>query len=541
MTDLIDPLPGGHELEAAIVEMAADAIVSIDEDRRIILFNKSAEILFGYDREEVHGQILEFLIPERYRADHPQYVRDFAASPVLIHSPGHQRPVPGLRKDGSEFIAEISFSKVRIGGELYLTAILHDVTERERLDEDREFLAESSRVLTAGLEFGERAQRLAQLVVPRLADWCIIDLLVGDRIERAAVAHHDPEREDALRATQEFAPLIEKAVGVRRAIETGETELVEEVDEEWIRAATLNDEHYHLISEQEPRSIMIVPLITGGRAIGTMLLATTTESGRTYSPVDLGLAQEFAGVAALHINNARLYRESVEASRIRDQVLRIVAHDLRNPLHTISLSSGLLRDLGAFDPESQGASALDLIDSAVERADRLIQELLDVARIESGGLSLATEVGEMRPILEQVTMLQRPLAEEKGISLYLEAPAELPPVVVDRDRILQVFENLIGNAVKFTESGGEIWVRAQEDGAEIRFTITDTGVGIAEKDLPYLFSPFWQALTGDEDGSGLGLAIARGIVEAHGGQIWAESSEGQGSTFTFTLPISTQS
>jgi PAS domain S-box-containing protein len=523
-------------LYAEIVARSADAIISIDEEQRIILFNDSAETLFGYTRAEVLGQPLLVLIPDRYRADHPEHVRNFAASPVVMHSPGHQRPVPGLRKDGTEFIAEISFSKAKIGGEIVMTSMLHDITARRRLEETREFLAESSRVLTAGLEFGARADRLAHLVVPRLADWCLIDLLVGSRIERAAVAHCDPEKEERLRAVRIFAPDVERPVGVWRALHSGEPELVSEVTDDWIRAATIDEEHYQLIREQAPVSIMIVPLVTGGVTVGTILFATS-DSRRIYNVEDLALAKEFAGVAALQINNARLYRESLEASRIRDQVLRIVAHDLRNPLNTISLSAGMLSDMYDFEGGSPGEKAIEVIEGAVQRASRLIRELLDVARIESGGLPLATKPEDPNHLIEEVVQLQHPLVEEKTISLSVDVPERLPSIVVDRDRIFQVFENLIGNAIKFTSAGGRITIHAELHGEEILFAISDTGQGIPEEEMPNLFSPFWQALKGTKEGSGLGLAISRGIIEAHHGKIWAESEVGRGSTFYFTLPV----
>jgi PAS domain S-box-containing protein len=524
-------------LAAEIVAHSADAIVAIDDKQRIILFNESAEELFGYAGAEVLGEPLTMLLPERYRAKHPEQVRDFAASPVTVHRPGHQRPVPGLRKDGQEFIAEISFSKIPIDAELFMSAMLHDITARRRQDETREFLVESSRVLTAGIEFGARAERLAQLVVPRLADWCLIDLLVDDTVARVAVAHRDPERESRLREVRGYAPVLERPAGVWRALRFGVPELIAVVTDDWIRAATADDEHYRLIREQAPRSIMIVPLIVDGRTLGAITFATS-DSGRTYTSDDLALAQEFAGLAALHINNSRLYRDSLEASRLRDQVLRIVAHDLRNPLNTISLSAGLLRELHPLDADTPGGSALEVIGRAVQRADRLIGDLLDVARIESGRLALRIEPEALRPLLEEAVRLQQPLAAEKSLALRLELPGKLPPAVsADRDRVFQVFENLLGNAIKFTPPGGQITIRAEEHGGEVRFAVADTGPGIPADELPHLFAPFWQALAAGSEGAGLGLAISRGIVEAHGGRIWAESELGRGSVFYFTLPV----
>lgn len=529
------PIPGS--LYTEIVMNAVETIVTIDAEQRIVLFNASAERLFGYTKAEVLGQPLNLLIPERFRVVHPQHVDKFAASPVKEHRMWHDSPVPGRRKDGTEFIAEISFSKAVVDGTLYMTASLRDVTERVRLDETREFLAESSRVLVAGLDYREMANRLARLVVPRLADWCLIDLVVDSAVERVAVAHRDPEQAERLREAERFPPTVEQAVGVMKVIRTGKAELVAEVTDAWIREATEDEDHYRVIREEAPRSLMIVPLIARRRILGAITFATS-ESGRTYTLDDLALATEFAGAAALHLNNAALYREAREAARLRDQVLRIVAHDLRNPLNTISLSVGLLADLLPADADPASRRAIETIERSVHRSDRLIQELLDVARIESGRLTLERKPVPTRPLLEEAVQLHLALAGQKSIELRLDAPVDLPAIDADHDRVLQVFENVIGNAIKFTPEGGRITVSAKSRGEDILFSVADTGIGIPPEEIPHLFAPFWRtALATGRAGAGLGLAISKEIVEAHGGRIWAESQVGVGSTFFFTIPI----
>lgn len=523
-------------LAAEIADWAAEPIVGIDLEQRIIYFNDRAEELFGYFRAEVLGEALDILIPERFRAKHPEHVRAFAASPVTVHRLGHETPVPGLRKDGREFIAEISFAKLEVGTTHVMVAMLHDVTSRVRQDQLREFLAESSRFLTAKLDFGDRAQRLAQLVVPRLADWCLIDLVVGNTIVRVAVAHRDPTQEDRLRAVRSFAPIIERRVGVGRAIQSGKPELVLSVSDEWIREATVGEEHYRLIREQNPGSMMIVPLITGGRTLGAITFVTSV-AGHIYTTDDLALAQEFAGLVALHVNNSRLYREALEASRLRDQVLRTVAHDLRNPLNTIALSAGLLTELHSFAADTPESRALESIESAVQRADHLIGDLLDVARLERGALPLELQAEAVRPLLQEVVRLQRTLAAEKSIHLEVAAPEDLPAIIADRYRLFQVFENLIGNAIRHTPEGGRITLGAEAHDGHVLFSVADTGAGIAAEDIPHLFDPFWQALRRRHGTAGLGLAISRGIIDAHQGRIWAESEVGVGSTFYFTVPV----
>lgn len=527
-----------EHIAAAIARHSIEAVLAIDEAQQIIFFNDGAEDLFGYTREEIVGSSLNRLIPERYRAVHPQHVRDFAASPVVVHRLGHQRPVPGIRQDGTEFIAEIAFSKLDIDGELVMVATLHDVTARIELDSFREFLVESSRVLTTGLGFGERADRMAHLIVPRYADWCLIDLMVNDTLTRAAVAHHDPEKEAELRGLREFTLDREQRVGPTRVVQRGEPELVQVVTVDWLRELSLDDEHFEQLRRLNPESIMILPLITSGRILGTVT-AVYSGSGRLYTSDDIRIGMEFAGLAALQIDNSRLYRDAVEASRIRDKVLRIVAHDLRNPLNTISLSAGILRDLDAHEPGSPGAHAVEVIERAVSRADRLIQDLLEVGRIKSGVLGLEPIPTTAEHLLEETLNQHRALAEERSIELESDYPEHLPQVLADRDRIFQAFENLIGNAIKFTPEGGKITVGAESTGDEVVFWVADTGPGIGQAELSRIFDPFWQAARSGRSGAGLGLAITQGIIEAHRGRIWVESEVGRGSTFYFTVPVAT--
>jgi signal transduction histidine kinase len=281
---------------------------------------------------------------------------------------------------------------------------------------------------------------------------------------------------------------------------------------------------------------LIVPLQVRGEVIGAISCAFA-ESGRHYSEDSLRLAESLAGRAALAIDNASLYRGLQQALRLRDEVLRIVAHDLRNPLNTISLSTGVLVESMPPELAAHCGPQLQVIQRATDRANRLIGDLLDVARMHAGRLSLELHPEETRPLMEEVLALQQKLAEERGLRLEGRFPEFLPAINCDRDRILQVFANLIGNAIKFTPKGGTITVGAEPRDDEIRFSVADTGPGIPEDEIPHLFESFWQARAGGGEGTGLGLTICKGIITAHGGRIWVESERGAGATFYFTLPL----
>jgi signal transduction histidine kinase len=231
-------------------------------------------------------------------------------------------------------------------------------------------------------------------------------------------------------------------------------------------------------------------------------------------------------------------RATAEAAvRARDEVLRVVSHDLGNSLSAVSIQAVLLErtDFGRLD-ESSLRKRTSAIRHMVAGMQRLRQDLLDVASIEAGRLSLEAVPIEVDSVVEEAVELHRYLAEEKSVRMESEVADSLPRVVADRARLLQVLGNLLGNAVKFTGEGGTIRLAAFAEEGMIHFAVHDTGAGIPSEDLPHIFDRFWKARRGNRQGAGLGLAIARGIVEAHGGRMWAESEQGIGSTFHFLLP-----
>ena len=224
-------------------------------------------------------------------------------------------------------------------------------------------------------------------------------------------------------------------------------------------------------------------------------------------------------------------RQAVQA---RDQVVAVVSHDLRNPLGTISAASDLILELEL--PEATKEEQLRIIRRTTDRMNRLIQDLLDVSRIEGGGLSVEVAPIDVDSLVGEAVELQAPQARERGITLRTTVERGLPRVMADHHRILQVFSNLLGNALKHTPPGGRITVEGRTRDGEVLLSVSDTGEGIEREALDHLFDRFWQARSGDRSGAGLGLAIVKGIVDAHGGRVWAESEPGVGSVFTFALP-----
>ena len=349
-----------------IVAISADAIICIDENQEITLFNEGAEQIFGWKADEIIGKPLDLLLPERFRPTHRGHVEGFGASEDRARRMGHRREISGVRKNGEEFPAEAAIAKVKMGDAVVYSVVLRDITDQ---------------------------------------------------------------------------------VELRKRLQT--------------------------------------------------------------------------------------------AVNARDDTVSVVAHDLRNPVSAVKmLSAALLRGPDAGKLSGESGEQLRLIQQAALQMDRLIQDLLDVTRVETGRLVLETTPIRAGALLESALETLRPLVEQAGLELVEHLPTDLPVVAADEQRVAQVLSNLVGNSIKAT-TRGRITVSASVDGPMLRISVSDTGAGIPAEQLTHVFDRFWQSATSTirTRGAGLGLPIARGIVEAHGGRIWGESQAGAGATFHFTLPI----
>ncbi len=284
-----------------------------------------------------------------------------------------------------------------------------------------------------------------------------------------------------------------------------------------------------------PRSAASAPLLArDGRSIGMLHVGDSTADSLT--PSDQAIVTQLAQLASFAIDNAHLLETAQAATRARDDVMAIVSHDLRNPLHTIEMASTYLdlalSDYGAASPVRR---QLGIVQRSAQRANRLIADLLDAGRMDAGTFSVSTTATSTTQLLRDAEEMLGPLASEAGISLVVDAGAN-EQIMADAPRVLQVFSNLGGNAIRFTRRGGTLTLSAQaaEDG--IRFSVADTGVGVAPDKLASVFARNWQDPLTATQGAGHGLWISRGIVEAHGGHIEITSELERGTTVSFTLP-----
>jgi signal transduction histidine kinase len=366
----------------------------------------------------------------------------------------------------------------------------------ERAQRRAALLAEASRVLGASFDTQTAAAQLARLLVEELADHCLIELDEGGVTVRVSAPRRGPAGPSTLAAEGDgpgFGPKL-------------------------------------------PETVLEVPLLASLAPIGRMVLGRSGPD-RPFTAEEIALAEELAGRAATAIEYARMFIQARLASEDHERILAVVAHDLRTPLAALLMDVEMLQDGLAADPDPRRARTVDRMALTTARMNDLIQDLIDVARVDRGVLALNRALHRADDLLAEAADMLRPLVESGGLELHLH-PAD-PPValLVDDARFLQVVSNLVGNAVKFTPAPGAIHLECTHENDECRISVRDSGPGVPADQLPHLFGAFWQARHADQRGLGLGLAIARGIVEAHGGRIWAESEVGKGTTFTFALPI----
>jgi len=402
--------------------------------------------------------------------------------------------------------------------------------KRARADSEREerraaFLATAGQELASSLDYEHAIATLAKLIVPNIAEICVIDLAEpGGTLRRTRVAHRDLEQERTL-AERVGETIHEVPEALARVIKERETRIIG-------YASSLLT--YVGVAPDEKRSLLAVPLVSRGQSLGVILAAGA--AGRLFTMEDAALIGELARHGSLAIDNARLYLESQQAVQAREEVLAIVSHDLRNPLNAVKLAASLLQMTDRIDPDDR--EQLEIIDISAKRMQRLIEDLLDVTRLEGGNrLPIEPAPLDVESLFGETYELFKSQAATNSITLQHQAADGMPKVLADRHRVLQVLSNLIGNAMKFTPPGGMITYRAEQRDGSVLITVADNGPGIPKENLGDIFNPYWQAKRTARLGAGLGLPIAKGIVESHGGKIWVESEPGKGTKFVFTLPV----
>ena len=416
--------------------------------------------------------------------------------------------------------------------------------EAEARQERLAFLADASNVLATSLDYNETLRNLAQLVVPRVADFCIVLAAEDDgAMRQVAVAYREPGDDPAMKKLVEQFPSSEAAQrGGAHVVKTGRSQMVCDVHNGELRTVFNEKADRDLIRSFSTKSFIAVPLRVHDRILGAIVMINTA-AGRMCGTEELALAEELAHRAGLALDNARLYNsaqkaraEAERANRAKDAFLAMLSHELRTPLTPV-LTSVLALEQSENLPDEMRAS-LQMIRRNVELEARLIDDLLDLTRISKGKVQLSLEEVNAHTLLRNALEICQADIEKKHLALHTEFGAEKVSLEADPARLQQIFWNLIKNAVKFTPDGGRLEVRTSNLDGHLQVQVSDTGIGIDAEILPKIFNAFEQGERGRLGGLGLGLAISKALVETHSGKLTA-ASEGRdkGATFTATFPI----
>ncbi len=355
-----------------------------------------------------------------------------------------------------------------------------DITERKVTEERNRILAEVSMIFSSSLEYKETIKQASSLIVPAFASKIDIRLY----------------EEEKLKPFFEF---------------------------------------YESNQNPDIGSSLTVDIHVRGKVTGVITFITD-KSRAPFFESDRDFAAQFAQRVALAVDAGKLYQSAQNAIRVREEVVAIVSHDLKTPLSGVLLNTQLLMRKMTKDEINPYIKKIERIKHSAERMNSLIEEILDVTKLEAGTFSIEPQIEEVQSFVVEAIELHKSIAEEKSIELLLNFQSSGTKIKCDRPRILQVLSNLLGNALKFTPNGRSILVNVETVKDKVKFSVQDSGPGISQDKIPLIFDRFWQAQATKKLGSGLGLFIAKSIVEAHQGQIWVESEEGKGANFIFTLP-----
>ena len=536
---------GSAEQLFLVLQEAGDAITVVDTRGELRYANKAAATAMGFDdaaeavrlpREELmaHFEILdaedrplpEDALPGR-RAQ-----REGSAPEALVRF--------RIRATGEERWSLVRPTLVRDadGKPQFVISAFHDVTALKATERRLTLLADAGSILGKAVDYQDSLNELARMVVPDLADWCVVDVVEPESgLRRVAVAHEDPSLVELAEEVQRRWPSNIEEGATGDVLKSGEPFLLPVISEEQLVAAARDEEHSRKLRALGLVSVVILPLIARERVLGLLTLVRSDES-RAFKEDELPLLRELAARAGTAVDNTRLLHEATEAVRLRDDFLAIASHDMRTPLAAILgyLQLALRRARKAEDPSGQKlVEYLTAAEGMAGRLTDLVADLMDVSLLRSGRpIPLEPVELEIGTVAERLVDAHRKLTRTHHFVLDHSQPVM---VRADLHRFERVLDNLLSNAAKFSPAGGEIRVSVDQERGLGRVRVKDHGLGIPTEDLPELFTRYRRASNvAGVRGTGLGLAGSREIMRQMGGDIGVISREAKGSTFTVTLP-----
>lgn len=450
--------------------------------------------------------------------------------------------------------------------------------EHEWCREDASFLYRTTRHFAASLDYESTLSMAAQLALPTLGSWCIVDLVESDgRVRRLGIIHPDPEKQRlAAELLQSWPPSQGDVLGVPRAVSSGKTEVLEEIDDAMLIAVARDEGNLRTLRALGIGSLIVVPLSARGHVLGALTLVSDTR--KPYTASEIALAEDLAARCAMAIDNARLYRDAREAgaiaARMNEQLviaamreqelteqaqasntaksgfLAAVSHEIRTPLNAISGFADLL-EIGIAGPlTARQREYLARIKASGAHLIHLVEDILDLAKVEAGKLTVQDEAALIQHAVNEAVMMLTPQASTREIAIAYGGD-EGACYRGDPDRVRQILINLLSNALKFTQARGSVTLRFGATdirdpecrlmgvGPWVFARVMDSGIGIARDMQESVFEPFVQVerrASLGRSGTGLGLAISRELARRMGGDITLRSALGSGSCFTLWLP-----
>jgi PAS domain S-box-containing protein len=529
------------EQHVAAMRASIDGIAMISPDEETLAFvNEAYARLFGYEKpEELIGKTWRTL---HAMEDLGSLVGKIIAS--LERDGCWKGEVLGRKKSGFKVPLEVSLTRISREERRGFISVARDITDRKREELRRGLVGSIGEALARSIDCRQTIQEVANLPVPSFASWTIICIEPRLSSETALmVVGSSNDRPEVEALLKDFPSQVSESHCQKQVLHTGECEYLRDITPSLLSNLLPDAEQRLRFAPLRLSSSLCVPLCAREKLLGAMSFFRGRRAGSPqfdcpFDEKDLILAKEIGARVALAIDNSNLLRETQEAVRAREDLIASVSHDLKNPLSSIAVNIEMISSIADIPPQNRRLKKLaEIIRLSVDRMMSLIGELLECEKIRGGPLALDKSMVSLHQLVSSALGVFEPLAYRKSIQLKSNIMADDTWVLVDRERILQVLSNLIGNALKFTDANGVVQVTVEKHARELHFRVSDTGQGIPQADLAHVFDRYWQAKKTAKHGTGIGLSIARAIVEAHGGRIWAESVPHRGSTFSFTLPI----